>query len=139
MRGRGFALIITFVFMTALAVMTMAIVSMVSSNTRSAGFQLDDAKALYLAQAGVDNILSDVRAGRPVAAVPAPIPLGDGTVEYVAVTRVSDTLTIDVRGKMPLDLPATGKEIKARLVAVYTDDGSGKFLACSSWKESYEQ
>ena len=137
MRRRGFALIVTFVLMTALAVMTMAIVFMVSSNTRSAGFQLDDAKALYLAQAGVDNILSDIRAGRPVAAVPAPIPLGDGTVEYVAVTRVSDTLTIDVRGKIPVDL-SPGKEIKARLVAVYTDDGSDKFLICSSWKESYE-
>lgn len=139
MRRRGFALIVTFVFMTALAVMTMAIVYMVSSDTRAAGFQLDDTKALYLAQAGVDNILSDVRAGRPVAAFPAPILLGDGTVEYVSVARVSDTLTIDVRGKIPLDYPTSGKEIKAHLVAVYTDDGSGKFLTCSSWKEGYEQ
>lgn len=136
MRKRGFVLIVTFIFVLALAAIAMVTLSLVSSNTRFTGSQLDDAKALYLAQAGIENVLRSVRDGQPLS-VPKPIPLGGGTVEYVSVTGDSSTLTIDVRGKIPAD-SSSGKEIKAHVVAVYSDAGAGKFVTCASWKENYE-
>ncbi|MDD4879596.1 MAG: hypothetical protein PHR22_03985 [Candidatus Omnitrophica bacterium] len=138
MRRRGFVLIVTFIFVLALAAMAMVTVSLVSTNTKFTGSQLDGAKALYLAQAGVENVLRSVRDGHTPPSVPAPITLGDGTVEYLSVGfPTPNNLAIDLLGKVPAG-PSSGKEIKAHVVAVYSDSGNGKFTACSSWEESYE-
>lgn len=61
MRSPGFAMILALVFMLVLAVMAMAMVYFISTETRGIGFQLDDTKALYLAQAGVERALREIR------------------------------------------------------------------------------
>ena len=139
MRRRGFVLIVTFIFMLALASIAMVTVSLVSSNTRFTGSQLDGAKAVYLAQAGIESVLRSVRDGHTPPSVPSPITLGDGTIEYLSVGfPAPNALSIDLLGKIPADSLSSGREIKAHVVAVYSDAGTGKFATCSSWKESYE-
>ena len=138
MRRRGFVLIVTFIFVLTLAAIAMATVSLVSSNTRFTGSQLDGAKALYLAQAGIESVLRTVRDGRTPQSVPPAITLGDGTVEYLSVGFPTPaTLSIDLLGNIPANV-SSGKEIKAHVVAVYSDTGNGKFTTCASWKENYE-
>ncbi len=138
MSRRGFVLIMTFIFMLALAAIAMVTLSLVSSNTRFTGSQLDGTKALYLAQAGIESVLRSVRDGHTPPSLPPAITLGDGTVEYLSVGfPAPNTLNIDLLGKIPVD-SSSGKEIKAHVVAVYSDTGNGKFTTCASWKENYE-
>ncbi|KPK40938.1 MAG: hypothetical protein AMJ78_06665, partial [Omnitrophica WOR_2 bacterium SM23_29] len=47
--------------MLVLAVMAMAMAYFISTETRGIGFQLDDTKAFYLAQAGVERALREIR------------------------------------------------------------------------------
>ncbi|MDP2942011.1 MAG: type II secretion system protein GspK, partial [Candidatus Omnitrophota bacterium] len=61
MRRSGFVMILALVFMLVLAAMVMALAYYVSSETRGVGFQLDDTKALYLAQAGVERAFREIR------------------------------------------------------------------------------
>jgi len=61
MRRSGFAMILALIFMLVLAAMVMALAYYVSSETRGIGFQLDDTKALYLAQAGVERAFREIR------------------------------------------------------------------------------
>ncbi|KPK42562.1 MAG: hypothetical protein AMJ78_02120 [Omnitrophica WOR_2 bacterium SM23_29] len=61
MRNSGFVMILVLVFMLVLAVMVMAMAYFITAETRGIGFQLDDTKALYLAQAGVERALREIR------------------------------------------------------------------------------
>ncbi|MFH1779010.1 MAG: helix-hairpin-helix domain-containing protein [Candidatus Omnitrophota bacterium] len=54
-------MILTLIFMLVLAVMAMAMAYFITTETRGIGFQLDDTKALYLAQAGVERALREIR------------------------------------------------------------------------------
>ena len=54
-------MILALIFMLVLAAMVMALAYYVSSETRGIGFQLDDTKALYLAQAGVERAFREIR------------------------------------------------------------------------------
>lgn len=61
MRSSGFAMILALIFMVVLAVMVMGMAYFIATETRGIGFQLDDTKALYLAQAGVERALREIR------------------------------------------------------------------------------
>jgi type II secretory pathway component PulK len=54
-------MIMALVFMLVLAAMVMALAYYVTSETRGIGFQLDDTKTLYLAQAGVERAFREIR------------------------------------------------------------------------------
>lgn len=60
MRRRGFVMIIALVYAAVLAVIVMAMAYFIVSETRGVGFQLDDTKAFYLAQAGVDRAFREI-------------------------------------------------------------------------------
>ena len=135
MRRRGFIMIIALVYALILSVIVMAMAFSIAYETRAAGFRLDSVKALYLAEAGIENKLRDVRDGRPLLELPPPLALGDGTVEYVSVDQPApDALRINLLGNV-----GTGTSLsKVRVIATYRDDGNGRFLTCISWKENYE-
>ena len=61
MRRRGFVMIIALVYTMILAVVVTAMAYFIASETRGVGFQLDDTKALYLAQAGVERAFREIR------------------------------------------------------------------------------
>ncbi len=61
MRRSGFVMILALVFMLVLAAMVMALAYFITSETKGVGFQLDDTKALYLAQAGVERAFREIR------------------------------------------------------------------------------
>ncbi len=61
MRRPGFIMIVALVFALVLAVMVMAMAYFISSETRGVGFQLDETKMLYLAQAGVERGFREIR------------------------------------------------------------------------------
>ena len=137
MKRRGVVLIVALVFMLVLAIMAMAIVYLASSNTRSVGFQLDNVKALYLAGAGIENKLRYVRDGQLPVTQLQTITLGDGTIENTSndYQPTLHTLSINMLGNV-----GSGTDLsKARVIATFMDDGSGKFSTCISWKETYEQ
>lgn len=54
-------MILTLIFMLVLAVMAMAMAYFITTETRGIGFQLDDTKAFYLAQAGIERALREIR------------------------------------------------------------------------------
>lgn len=61
MRRRGFVMIIALIYTAVLAVVVMAMAYFIVSEMRGVGFQLDDTKAFYLAQAGVDRAFREIR------------------------------------------------------------------------------
>lgn len=61
MRRRGFVMLIALVYTMILAVIVTAMAYFIASEIRSVGFQLDDTKALYLAQAGVERAVREIR------------------------------------------------------------------------------
>jgi len=61
MRRRGFVMIIALVFAAVMAVIVTAMAYFIASETRGIGFQLDDTKAFYLAQAGVERAFREIR------------------------------------------------------------------------------
>ncbi len=54
-------MIIVLVFALVLTTIIMALAYLVSTETRGVGFQLDDTKALYLAQAGIERAFREIR------------------------------------------------------------------------------
>ncbi len=137
MSRRGFVLIMTFIFMLALAAIAMATVSLISSNTRFTGSQLDGTKALYLAEAGIENKLRYVRDGQPLLALLPTMSLGDGTIENTLNDHPNQD-TLKLRINMLGSVGSGTALTKARVIATFTDDGNGKFLTCTLWQESYE-
>lgn len=61
MRRRGFVMIIALVYAAVLTVVVTAMAYFIASESRGVGFQLDDTKALYLAQAGVERAFREIR------------------------------------------------------------------------------
>jgi Tfp pilus assembly protein PilX len=58
---RGLVLILTFAVMVVLTAMALAVTFMATHGAREAGALLDDAKLLYLAEAGVERALREIR------------------------------------------------------------------------------
>lgn len=61
MSRRGFVMIVALVYGAVLAVIVTTMAYFIASETKGVGFQLDDAKAFYLAQAGVDKAYRQLR------------------------------------------------------------------------------
>ena len=58
---RGFILLLTFIFMTALTLIVGAILFIATYETRDVGVQVDDYKLLNLSEAGVEKALRVIR------------------------------------------------------------------------------
>lgn len=99
MRRSGFVMILALVFMVVLAVMVMALAYYISSETRGVGFQLDDTKALYLAQAGVERAFREIRNDFLTTSQQGVADLRGATATSVGTTPVANILRIRYIGE----------------------------------------
>lgn len=117
-KRKGIALILTFIFMVALAIITAAYLFMVTYGTRSVNAQINNSTAFYLAEAGINKAVWYLMNTAPdgstdgswrttaYAASPGPNPtdpqedsLGNGTYTLWVETSGSNIL-ITGRGRM---------------------------------------
>jgi hypothetical protein len=106
---RGVVLILTFIVMTTLAAVTAAFLYMASVQVGTSGSNLADARAFWVAQAGLAKARwALTRGGRSVGWRETARPFGAGEGTYVVTTAYSDWpqrrhVTITSRGYIPDD------------------------------------
>lgn len=75
---KGAVLILTFIIMAALVVLLAAFISMTSSETKAAGFSAADAKALWIAEGGIQQVIYKLKTDDSYRIDPDPNPLTGG-------------------------------------------------------------
>ena len=85
---KGVVLILTFIIMTALAAMVVAFLFMTSVQTRGTGYDISSAKALWVAEGGIQQVMYKLNTDSTYRATPTTVNgnLGNGSYS-VTVTR----------------------------------------------------
>lgn len=100
-RKKGVTLLLTLIIMTTLAVVVTAFLYMVSVQTKGAGYTIDSAKAFWLAEAGIQQVIYKLKTDGAYRTTPSPNPLTGtlGTGSYsVSVVKNASTYTLTSTG-----------------------------------------
>ncbi|MFA5144301.1 MAG: hypothetical protein WC522_09125 [Candidatus Omnitrophota bacterium] len=100
---KGTILITTFIIMTALLVMTAAFLYMAAGRVKSGGYGLTDAKALWAAEAGLQQVMYKLKNDSGYRSSPTPLDgdVGDGSYS-VTVLMDGSTYTVTSTGTVGL-------------------------------------
>jgi Tfp pilus assembly protein PilX len=122
----GAALIVTFIVLVSLTLIVLAFITMVSYEIRGAAAQSNDAKAFYLAEAGLARgRWALTTGGQTVGWGESDISLGDGTYTVTTTDNGDSTYTIVSDGSIPDDTnPIAQRRVQEKSVPVSTS-GSG--------------
>ncbi len=98
-RKKGVTLLLTLIIMTTLAVIVTAFLYMVSVQTKGAGYTIDSAKAFWLAEAGIQQVMYRLKNDPAYRADPTTVSgnLGDGSYT-VSVVKNASTYTLTSTG-----------------------------------------
>lgn len=98
-REKGAVLLLTFVIMATLCAVTISFLYMASVQTRGSGYDITSSKALWLAEAGIQQVLYKLKNDAGYRNNPTAVngSLGDGTYS-VSVTKNGSTYTITSTG-----------------------------------------
>lgn len=100
-RKKGVTLLLTLIIMTTLAVVVTAFLYMVSVQTKGSGYTIDSAKAFWLAEAGIQQVIYKLKTDGAYRTTPSPNPLTGtlGTGSYsVSVVKNASTYTLTSTG-----------------------------------------
>jgi len=96
---KGVILLLTFIIMTTLIAITTGFLYMVSIRTRSSGFDLTSAKALWIAEGGIQQIKYNLENGITYpTATTVTTNLGDGNYSVLVTPGVSNIYTLISKG-----------------------------------------
>ena len=98
-KNRGVALVLTFMVMVAVVAIAVAFLFMLTTRMRGTGFDVAGQKALWLAEAGLQDVMYNLRTDAGYRSNPSTVngSLGDGTYS-VGVARNGDTYTLASTG-----------------------------------------
>lgn len=95
----GYVLLLTFVFIITMAVIVAAFLSMMSTQIKTTGYEISSAKALWLAEAAIQQVLYELKTDSVFRSAPTTVSgsLGAGTYS-VAVVKAVSTYTLTSTG-----------------------------------------
>lgn len=98
-RKKGVTLLLTLIIMTTLAAIVTAFLFMVSVQTKGSGYTIDSAKAFWLAEAGIQQVMYRLKNDSAYRANPVTVSgnLGDGSYS-VSVVKNASTYTLTAAG-----------------------------------------
>lgn len=114
-RKKGVTLLLTLIIMTTLAVVVAAFLYMVSVQTKGSGYTMDSAKAFWLAEAGIQQVMYRLKNDSAYRANPMTVSgnLGDGGYS-VSVVKNASTYTLISTGTVE----GLSRTIRQSIIAV---------------------
>ncbi len=130
---KGAALIAAFVVLVSLTVMALAFVTLVSDDIKNAGAALADAKAYYIAEAGLAKARwALTTGGQGLGWGEADVAFGAGTYTVTTTDNGDGTCVIISEGYVPDDVnPVARRRVEERDAPAPPGLGQGKFV--TSW------
>lgn len=132
-KQRGAALIAAVVILVSLTVTAMAFVTLVSDDIKNVGAVLADAKASYIAEAGLARARwALTTGGQALGWGEADVPFGAGTYTVTTTDNGDGTCTIVSEGYVPDDVnPVARRRVEEGDAPAPPALGQGKFV--TSW------
>jgi len=96
---KGVILLLTFIFMVVLSIITIAFLFMISTQTKGRGYDIISHKALWLAEAGIQQVLYQLKNDAGYRNSPATVTESLGSGSYsVCVSKDGDIYTLSSTG-----------------------------------------
>jgi len=126
---KGMVLILTFIIITTLTVIVVAFLYLNSTQLRGAGYNTASQKAVWLAEAGIQQVIYNLRTSSNYVTNPTAINgnLGGGTYS-VTVSKSGSTFTITSTGTMS----GIQKQVTQTVVSAY-QTAYGTLTAGKDW------
>ncbi len=137
---RGAALIAAFVVLVGLTIIALAFVTMVSDDIKNAGAALIDAKAYYVAEAGLAKARwALTTGGQSVGWGESDISFGAGTYTVTTTNNGDGTSTVVAEGYLPNDTnPLAQRRVEERNIPVTTSGLTNLSLTATASASSYK-